>query len=64
MSDQYKFGKVMFQMIAGRKPRSERDMNSVREINEMARVELMKGTREDISDQLVGPDAETLKKHL
>lgn len=64
MNDQYKFGKVLFQMISGRRPRTERDMESVREINEMARVELMKGIREDISCQLTGPDSNTLRSHL
>lgn len=64
MKDEYRFGKVMFQMISGRRPRSERDMESVREINELARVELMKGARKDISCQLTGPDSNTLRSHL
>lgn len=64
MNDQYKFGKVLFQIISGRRPITERDMESVREINEMARVELMKGVREDISCQLTGLDSNTLRSHL
>jgi len=59
-----KFGKVMFQMISGRRPTTEKDMESVRKINAMAKEELMKNNREDISDQLNGPDASELRKHL
>ena len=40
MEDKYRFGKVMFQMIFGRRPVTEKDMESVREINEMAREAL------------------------
>jgi len=77
MEDKYRFGKVMFQMIFGRRPVTEKDMESVREINEMAREALRTDKakvhegheghneiREKISDQLTGKDAETLRNHL
>lgn len=64
MSKQDKFGKVLFQMIAGHKPRTEKELDTAKSINELARVELMKGVREDISCQLTGPDSNTLRSHL